>query len=157
MTAREVFVRAMHLSDNTDENGSDAFTNSDNKEYRNRTLAIINMLQNELYPYSDTYKTEAGKRPVLEMLTDFETDIGLDDFCAGTVLVYGLAARLFTDENGNIASFYEQEYERLLNQLKSGYGMQSGAEMIEDAYGSGYTDEFGVYHAFYPYNEFGRW
>ena len=156
MTALEVFNRAIHLSDNGDET-TGATDIPDNEEYKFRTLAIINMLANELYPYSDTYKSETGKRPVLEPITDFTTDIDLDDFCCGTVLVYGLAARLFLMEDAATANFYEQEYERLLNALKSGYGMQSGADMIEDAYGGGYTDELGIYHAFYPHNEFGRW
>lgn len=148
MTANDVFERVIHLSDNGDESSGD-FDITDNREYKHRLLPIINMLQNELYPYSDTYTFGAnGKRPVLPPLTSFDTQIGLDDFCAGTVLVYGVAARLFTDENTNLASFYEQEYERLLGILKSGEGMPAVSEDIVDVYSAGYYDEFGVWHSY---------
>ena len=159
MTATDIFERLIHLSDNGDES-TGKFDISDNKEYKNRLLAITNVLLSEVYPYSDTCKRVAGKRPALDPLTDFDTEIDLDDYCFNT-LVYGVAARMFTDENGNLASFYEQEYERRLAYLMSGAGMSSDAEAIEDVYsGAGYYDDDGVYHYFtgyFPYNDFGRW
>ena len=146
MTPNDVFERVIHLSDNGDESNGN-YDIQDNREYKFRIIPIINMLQNELYPYSDTYKTgAAGKRPVLAPLTSFDDEIGLDDFCAGTVLPYGVGARLFTDENTSLASFYEQEYERLLQYLKSGGGMPAESEDIVDVYGGGYYDEFGNWH-----------
>ena len=146
MTANDVFERVIHLSDNGDESNGN-YDIQDNREYKFRILPIINMLQNELYPYSDTYVYAAsGKRPVLAPLTSFDDEIGLDDFCAGIVLPYGVGARLFTDENTNLASFYEQEYERLLNYLKTGGGMPAVSEDIVDVYGGGYYDELGNWH-----------
>ena len=146
MTPNEVFERVIHLSDNGDEQ-TGQYDIADNKEYKNRLLPIINILQNELYPYSDTYNVTApGKRPVLAPLTSYDEEIGLDDFCAGTVLPYGVGARMFTGEDTTLASFYEDEYERLLAVLKSGGGMPAVSEDIVDVYGGGYYDEYGVWH-----------
>ena len=157
-TPMDVFERMIHLSDNGDES-TGKFDIADNKEYKYRLLAIINVILNELYPYSDTCVHTEGKRAVLEPLTDLEQEIDLDLYCI-EVMVYGVAARMFTDENGNLASFYEQEYERRLGDLRSGAGMATGAEAIEDVYSGSYTDADGVVHyhtGYYPYNEFSRW
>lgn len=166
MNSMDVFERAMHLSDNGDESttrraatsrqaaaeGADPITywsnnldigetdTSDNQEYKLRTLAIINMLVNELYPYSDTCVKVPGKRSVHPPLTNLAQEIDLDDYCCGLVLPYGLAARLFTDENPTQAGFYEQEYERLLAGLKRGEGMTASSEPIDDVYGGSYID-----------------
>ena len=109
-TAMDIFERAMHLSDNGDES-TGKYDTSDNREYKYRTVAIINTIINEVYPYSDTCVTEAGKRPVHEFLTSMDDEIDLDNYCI-EVLALGLAAKLFTDENGTIANYYQQEYER---------------------------------------------
>ena len=159
MTANDIFERLIHLSDNGDES-TGRYDIADNREYKYRLLAITNMLLSEVYPYSDTCVRVAGKRPAIDpVLTDFDEEIDLDDYCFNT-LVYGVAARMFTDENGNIASFYEQEYERRLAYLMSGAGMVSEAESIEDVYAGGYDDADGLYHHFtgyFPHNDFGRW
>lgn len=157
-TPMDVFERMIHLSDNGDET-TGKYDISDNKEYKYRLLSIINVILNELYPYSDTCVRTEGKRAVLEPMTDLDQEIDLDNYCI-EVMVYGVAARMFTDENGNIASFYEQEYERRLAELKSGAGMAATADAIEDVYAGGYYDADGVYHSFsgyYPWNDFGRW
>ena len=79
-TAQEVFEYAMTLMDELNESSGKADT-TDTKEYKNRTLAILNILRGQLYPYSDTYITgESGKRPIAEKITDFVTPIGLDDY-----------------------------------------------------------------------------
>lgn len=156
-TAMDIFERAMHLSDNGDEN-TGAVDTQDNREYKLRTVAIINTIINEVYPYSDTVTSETGKRPSHEFLTSMDDEVDLDNYCV-EVLALGLAAKLFTDENGTIANYYQQEYERRLGELKRG-GIPSVAETIEDVYSGGYTDEDGVYQyrtGYYPYSEFGMW
>ena len=156
-TAMDIFERAMHLSDNGDES-SGKYDTSDNREYKYRTVAIINTIINEVYPYSDTCTSEAGKRPVHEFLTSMDDEIDLDNYCV-EVLALGLAAKLFTDENGTLANYYQQEYERRLGELKRG-GIPSGASAIEDVYSGSYTDSDGntqYYTGYYPWNEFGRW
>lgn len=157
-TPMDVFERVIHLSDNGDESNG-KFDIQDNREYKYRLLAIINTILNELYPYSDTCVHTTGKRAVLEPLTSLTEEIDLDNYCI-EVLVYGVAARMFTDENGSLAGFYEQEYERRLRDLKSGAGMATGADAIIDVYSGSYTDSDGniVYNTgYYPYNEFSRW
>lgn len=157
ITAMDIFERAMHLSDNGDETNGN-FDTIDNREYKYRVVPIINTIINEVYPYSDTCTSTAGKRPVHDFLTSINDEINLDNYCV-EVLALGLAAKLFTDENGTIANYYQQEYERRLGELKRG-GIPSGAEAIEDVYSGGYYDEDGTYHTntgYYPWNHFGFW
>jgi len=143
-TAQRVFDIAMGLMDEVNES-SGATDTSDTKEYKVRTLLILNALRGELYPYSDTYQVETeGKRPILGTIETFQDVIGMDDYICQTVLPYGLAAQLFLDENQAAASFFQQRYEELRNNLSR--GLPQGSEAIVDCYGVGQ-----------PYNEFSRW
>ena len=157
-TAMDVLEMAIHLSDNGDES-TGKWDIPDNKEYKNRLVAILNTFLSELYPYSDTCSRETGKRPVHPRLTSVDDEIDLDGYCL-EVAAYGLGARLFTDENGNIASYYQQEYERRLAWLQSGGGLASEGEAITDVYAGGYYDADGNYHyytGYYPHNDFSKW
>ena len=151
ITGMDVFQRAITMMDELDDSGK--YRHDDTVEYQNRTLAILNILQGELYFHSDTFpkwqEWEAGRRPVLMPLTDLYTAIDLDDYCAGTVMPYGLAAHLLLDENPTAAGFFEQRYEELLRGLMSGRGKITASEDIEDVYGP----KGGIH----PYNEFSRW
>ena len=132
--AEWVFARAIHLMDEQNESTGETKT-ADTKEYRLRTLSILNILRNELYPYSDTYEQSAGrKRPVCQMIATFEEDIGLDDVLAQGILPYGLAAHLLLGENDALASFFNQRYMELINTLAA--KAPSEWESIEPAYGS---------------------
>lgn len=146
-TAQEVFEYAMTLMDELNESTGKADA-GDTKEYKNRTLAILNILRGQLYPYSDTYETgESGKRPIAEKITDFTSAIGLDDYICQSVMPYGLAAHLLMQEDPSSANFFQQRYEELLNMLRR--GLPSESEDIVDLYG-----ECG---GISPYNEFGMW
>jgi len=151
ITGMDVFQRAITMMDELNDEGK--YRHDDTTEYLNRTTAILNILQNELYPYSDTCpkytEWEKGRRPVLLPLADLYTAIDLDDYCAGTVMPYGLAAHLLMDENPSTASFFQQRYEELKAALMHGMGMLAESEDIEDIYGPN-----GGLH---PYNEFSRW
>ena len=141
--AQWVFEKAMGLMDEVNESTGEADTN-DTKEYKNRTLAVLNILRVECFPASDTYRlSRAGKRPVCREITDFETPINLDDGLCQGVLPYGLAAHLLLDENPDMASYFNQRYQELLAQYR--YGIPAAAEDIEDLYG-------GI-----EYGYFGRW
>lgn len=141
--AQWVFDKAMNLMDEVNESTGQTDT-ADTKEYKNRTLAILNILRVECFPASDTYAvTEPGKRPICPEITDFETPIGLDDGICQGVLPYGLAAHLLLDENPDMASYFNQRYSELLAQYK--YGIPAEAEDIETMYG-------GI-----EYGYFGRW
>lgn len=114
-----VFDRAIHMMDEQNETNGKTRT-QDTKEYEYRTLSILNVLRNELYPYSDTYEIRSdGKRSVPPELTSMEQPIDLDDALCQSVMPYGLAAHLLLGENDSMASFFNQRYMELLNQLKS--------------------------------------
>lgn len=144
-TAQDIFDLAMGLMDEVNES-SGATDTSDTKEYKVRTLFILNVLRGELYPYSDTYDIETtGKRPILYPIEEFDDVIQMDDYICQSVMPYGLAAHLLLDENQQAANFFQQRYEELRNNLSR--GIPATSEDIEDVYG-------GNYH---PYNNFARW
>ena len=143
-TAQRVFDITMGLIDEVNENSGETDT-ADTREYKVRTLLILNALRGELYPYSDTYNVEtAGERPIVSVIQDFDTPIDLDDYICQSVMPYGLAAHLLLDENPASASFFQQRYEELRNNLSK--GLPKTAESITDCYGVGFE-----------YNEFSRW
>lgn len=148
ITGMDVFQRAITLMDELNDAGK--YRHDDTLEYQHRTLAILNILQNELYPYSDTFpkwqEWDKGRRPVLMPLEDLYTAIDLDDYCAGTILPYGLAAHLLLDENQASAGYFQQRYDEL---KAARAGMLAGSEDIEDVYGPRGGIE--------PYNYFSRW
>lgn len=144
-TAQRVFDIAMGLMDEVNESTGNTDT-SDTKEYKVRTLFILNALRGELFPFSDTFQVEEpGKRPILTVIRNFTEVIGMDDFICQSVLPYGLAAHLLLDENPSAASFFMQRYEELKASLAK--GIPSASEAIEDVYGS-------ISH---PYNHFAEW
>lgn len=142
-TAKQVFDAAMGLMDEVNET-TGSTDSADIKEYRQRTLLILNILNGELFPFSDTYEVErSGKRPISRPIESMESKIELDDHICRTVLPYGLAAHLLNDENPGTTGFFQQRYEELKRQL--GVGMPRESEDIKDIYG-------GI-----PYCEFSRW
>ena len=144
-TARQVFNLAIALMDEMNEN-TGATDTTDTKEYKIRTPNILNILRGELYPYSDTYETNAdGSRPVCTLIESIDDNIDLDDVLCQTVMPYGLAAHLLLGENNTAAGFFQQRYEEMREKLKNS---PASFESISDAYGSG---------GYFPYNEFGRW
>lgn len=151
ITGMDVFQRAITMMDELNDAGE--YNHSDTTEYLNRSLAILNILINELYLYSDTcpkwQEWEAGRRPILMPLQDMDTAIDLDDYCAGTVLPYGLAAHLLLDENPTTAGYFQQRYDELKLMLMRGVGKMTVSEDIEDVYGSR--------GGLNPYNEFSMW
>lgn len=137
--AQRVFDVTMALMDELNESG--ATDTSDTKEYKNRTLFILNTLRGELFPYSDTYAAvEPGKRPIVGIIENFTDDIGLDDYICQTVMPYGLAAHLLLDENPSAASYFNGRYQELVALLAR--GMPQGSEDIEDLYGGIEYGEF---------------
>ena len=141
--AQYVFETAMTLMDELNESTGKADT-GDTKEYKNRTLKILNILRGELFPFSDTFSVvTAGKRPICPTIDDFDTAIGLDDYICQSVLPYGLAAHLLMQEDPSSANYFQQRYDELKALLSRGLPAES--EDIEDVYGC------------FPYNEFSRW
>ena len=142
-TAMQVFELAIHLMDEANESTGSVDT-ADTREYKNRTLAILNILRVECFPASDTWAvSEAGKRPVCPLITDFTTPIGLDDGICQGVMPYGLAAHLLLDENPDVAAFFNQRYAELLSEYRR--GIPAASEDIQELYG-------GI-----EYGQFARW
>lgn len=142
-TGKWVFERAMALMDSLSD-GSGLADISDNTEYKNRTISILNMLRMECFPFSDTYQvTRPGKRPICPPIKTLEDNISLDDAIAQGVLPYGLAAHLLLTEDPNTADFFRQRYEELLAGMR--VGLPAAVEPIRDEYGS------------VEYGSFGRW
>ena len=128
--AQNVFDIAMGMMDEVQNGLTDT---ADTKEYKDRTLLILNALVGELYPYSDTYSTEDVEgRPIAAVIRDFTKPIDLDDYICRSVLPYGLAAHLLLDENPTAASFFQQRYEELRNKLAR--GLPTVSEDIVDVY-----------------------
>lgn len=146
-TAQDIFDEAMGLMDEVNEL-SGATDTADTREYKNRTLFILNILRGELYPYSDTYITNTKKfRPIVDKIVDFETPIDLDDYICETVMPYGLAAHLLLDENPSSASYFQQRYEELVSKLSRGLPAVS-EEIIDVHFGN---------NAGYEYDWIARW
>lgn len=141
-TAQEVFDTAMGIMDEVETSSGDTDT-ADTAPYKARTLFILNVLLGEVYPYSDTFKGESGKRPVCTAITDFLSAIAVDDVIARTILPYGLAAELLLNENPTASYYFRQRYEETLSRL--GSGVPSNFDDIGDVYG---MTELGM---------FGRW
>lgn len=145
-TGQTIFDYAITLMAEMSDSGETDW--SDTQEYKNRALNILNTLRNEVYQYSDTYKTQKknypGRRPVCPLMESLDDEIGIDDVLAQTVLPYGLAAHLMLDENDNMAQFFQQRYEELLRKL--GANIPGEWESITDVYGAGIE-----------YGQFGSW
>lgn len=132
-TAQWVFDKAMHLMDEVNESTGETDT-SDTKEYKNRTIPILNILRVECFPASDTYEvTQPGKRPICPEIMDYETPIFLDDGICQGVLPYGLAAHLLLDENPDVAAYFNQRYTELLAEYRK--GIPTASDDISDLYG----------------------
>jgi hypothetical protein len=145
-TAQTVFEYAIALMDELNDQG--AADTTDTKEYKDRTLPILNVLIGELYKYSDTFELgDEGERPIVSAITNFRSAIGLDDYICRSVLPYGLAAHLLMAEDPNTASFCNQRYE----ELKAGLGEGIPASSVD------ITDVYGRRGGVDPYNEFGMW
>ena len=71
-TAQWVFDKAMYLMDEADQTSGQA-DHAETREYKNRTLPILNVLRVECFPYSDTCQAHGpGRRPVCPEIPDLE-------------------------------------------------------------------------------------
>lgn len=142
--SQTVFELAIHLMDEANL-ATGAADTSNTREYKNRTIPILNVLRVECFPFSDTYPAaEDGKRPVCPVIETWEEPIPLDDALCQGVLPYGLAAHLLLGEDDHMASFFQQRYEEQLAMLGRSVPAGSGGD-VQDLYGG---IEFG---------QFSRW
>lgn len=141
-TALDIFEKAMALMDNLDSSGDADI--SDNLEYKNRTVPILNILLHECYMASDTFAivedvvTECVyPRPIPTEIALISSAVPLDDAVCRNVLPYGLAAHFSLGENTTQASYFQQRYEENLAKIKA--TVPSVSVDIENVYG-----EYGI-------------
>ena len=124
-TVQQVFDMAIHMMD--EQNESSGITDTaDTKEYRFRTISILNAVMPALYPYSDTFNNEGSGRPICPVLDltniskpDFTQQIPLDDTLALGVLPYALAAHLLAGENEELSAWFQNRYNLAFSDLRS--------------------------------------
>ena len=142
-TVQAVFDRAMYLIDAQSES-SGATVTTDTREYRVRTVGILNTLLDAVYPASSTYRAGAdGRRPELPDVLDFTDELELDGRVLRDILPHGLAAKLLSEENTKLANYFQQCYEQSLAEAR--YGAPAVFEDMDGGYG-------GI-----EYGQFGHW
>lgn len=138
-TAQAVFDKAMYLMDAQNES-SGATVTADTKEYQVRAIGILNTLLDAVYPASSTYKAANGERPALPDIKAFTDELDLDARILRDVLPNGLAARLLSEENPKLANFFQETYERNLEEAR--YRVPAQFEAIDSPYGGLEYGEF---------------
>ena len=136
---QRVFDAAIHLIDEQSEANGITLT-ADTNEYRFRTLSIINILDEWLYPFSATYDSSLPGRPVQKLLDqadhskpDFNQLVPLDQGLAMGVLPIGLAYYLMLTENDELAAALK----RLFDEARVGLSQKLASrwEPITTPYG----------------------
>lgn len=123
-TVQIVFDQAIHLMDEQNENNG-ATSTADTREYKSRTISILNTIIPRLYPYSSNYDRQAEGRPKSVGLNrgdyanpDFSQVIMLDDaLCTGLMPFY-LAAHLLSGENESLAAWFMNQYREAFADIK---------------------------------------
>ena len=127
ITIQQVFDMAIHLMDEQAESSGNTNT-ADTKEYKVRTISILNAIMPQLYIYSDTCDYSQQGRPVCPLLSvekdtynnpDFTQAIPLDETLALGVLPYALAGHLLAGENESLAAWFLSRYAQVLADIKT--------------------------------------
>lgn len=123
-TVQTVFDQAIHLMDEQNESNGATIT-ADTREYRGRTISILNTVIPRLYPYSSNYDREAEGRPKAIALErgdyanpDFTQVIMLDDVYCLSVLPFYLAAHLLSGENESLSAWFMNMYREAFAEIK---------------------------------------
>lgn len=143
-TVRAVFDKAMYLIDAQNES-TGATDSADTKEYRVRTIGILNNLLDVVYPASATYPDDDEGRPALDDIRDFDDELDLDPRILRDVLPNGLAAHLLSEENPDLAQYFQQLFEEHLELARR--GVRATFESVDDALPYGGIE----------YGRFSRW
>ena len=101
----------MLMNEQNDETG--ATNSSELDTYKNRSIALINILVSDLYNLSDTTSFPSTTKPVPDLLLEFDDSIDLDDRLSVNVLPYGLAGHLYKGENEDMAQYFLGVYYNL--------------------------------------------
>ena len=114
LTVQQVYDMTIKLMD--EQNDSTGATNSSELNgYKNRALALINVLVSDLYNISDLTSFGDTTKPVPLLLTDFTDGIDLDDRLAVNVLPFGLASLFLRNEGSEgaaLSAFFWAIYQK---------------------------------------------
>lgn len=136
---QQIFDMAMDLMDEADETSGSTDT-MDTKEYRIRTISILNSGIQLLYPYSSNCDRTVAGRPYAEPLVaderkepDFSQILPIDDALCLALLPFYLASLLRAGEDGEFSARMMNEFNRAFAELRSAVPAQF--EQIIPAYG----------------------
>ena len=146
VTVQDIFDIAIRLMDSQNESTGSTET-ADTKEYRLRTVSLLNSILDRAFPYSDNYREalEAanGKRPICPKVAEMADEVALDERICTGALPYGLAGLLLLEEDPSRANFFWQTF---LEQLDlSRQSLPSVIGEVEDLYGGIEHGEFGAW------------
>ena len=124
VTVQEIFDAAMDLMDEQNETTGSTDT-ADTKEYRLRTISILNTAIPALHPYSSNYNRTGSGRPRNKILytdnrgePDFEQSIPLDDALCWGLLPFYLASLLRSGEDTEFSMRMMAEYNNALASIR---------------------------------------
>ena len=136
---QQIFDMAMDLMDEADETSGSTDT-MDTKEYRIRTISILNSGIQVIYPYSSNFSRTGAGRPVAGVLLqenrgapDFTQEIELDDALSLALLPLYLASLLRAGEDAEFSARMMNEFNRAFYDLRA--NMPGEFEQIIPAYG----------------------
>jgi hypothetical protein len=121
-TVKDIFDMAIHLMDEQDETDGKTLT-EDTEEYRFRTVSILNTALPQLALYDNGEDTDNVGMPIL-YYTDPQKDsymeqgIPLSDRISCALLPLYLAAQLLSGENEALASWFMNQYQGALAEVK---------------------------------------
>ena len=150
---RSVFDIAIRLMDAQNES-TGATDTADTKEYAHRTPSLLNSILDRVYPASDTYglfPRGSGVRDVCPKVESLDDYLNLDERICTSVLPYGLAGLLLTEENPTQANFFWQTFLEQLAEAKRDLPAAT-IEDVENVYGGWSANHGGI-----EYGEFGHW
>lgn len=146
VTVQDIFDIAIHLMDSQNESTGSTDT-ADTKEYKLRTISLLNSVLDRAYPYSDNYReavTKAnGKRPVCPKVFEFTDAVELDERVCTGALPYGLAGLLLLEEDPSRANFLWQTFLEQLELCRQSLPAVVGE--VEDVYGGIEYGRFGAW------------
>jgi len=123
-TVQDIFDMAMDLMDEQDETTGSTET-VDTKEYKLRTISILNAAIPALYPYSSNFDRTAPGRPAAPPLDafdrknpDFTQEIPLDDALCRGLLPFYLASLLRSSEDTEFSMRMMTEYNNAFTLLR---------------------------------------
>ena len=111
VTVQQIFDIAIHLMDSQNESTGSTDT-ADTKEYKLRTVSLLNSVLDKAYPYSDNYReaVTGGKRPICPKVTSMTDEVQLDEAICTAALPYALAGLLLLEKDPSRANFPWQTF-----------------------------------------------